>query len=69
MGTRVRQWPRRDQTAGLLPKRQLVIGDFQPFTGNLRVERDCSQTVFARDAFSPDASIFETQVPSGRVTR
>jgi hypothetical protein len=37
---------------GPSPKRQLVIGDFQPFTGNLRVERDCSQTV-ARDAFSP----------------
>jgi hypothetical protein len=53
---------------GPSPKRQLVIGDFQPFTGNLRVERDCFQTV-ARDAFSPDASIFETHVPSGRVTR
>jgi hypothetical protein len=42
----------RGATRRLLPKRQLVIGDFQPFTGNLRVESDCSQTV-ARDAFSP----------------
>ena len=50
--------------------RQLVIlaifSHLQEICASSAIEE--SQTV-ARDAFSPDASIFETHVPSGRTTR